>query len=642
MFLSKILIKNQGPIVKFELDISSQNQPIIIVGCNGSGKSILLSYIADALYEFGKQSYNDLLGEVNTDNYFRYTGGTNQKNGTFFSSSFLQFTNDLNKYSYFEKTGDYDFENFKLVYPTEYADLALNPTEGNLKKTSQKNNDFSSIFEQNVICFFPPNRFEKPHWLNLDTKLTKPTFNSLMGLAGKLRKPLVVEQMTEDNKQWIMDVFFDSLVDIEMEQGSYRISPNQNISNSQVFRTSRNNIQDLLKKIIGNDNAILAKSDRRNSYSRLCIKDSTNNSMLVPSLDNLSSGEAVLFNLFCTIIRYADIDNVNNSVTLASIAGIIIVDEIDLHLHTDLQYSVLPDLIRLFPKVQFIVTTHSPLFLLGIEKSYATQQVKPLIIEMPKGNIISAERFSEFIKAYECLSATKAFEEQVESQIEMQIPQLISSNKKAVLYVEGITDIKHITKAWSILYNNQPIPFDIFTLNGADNIRQFIISYSKDQIGKIVMGLLDYDEKGMSIINGINNNFDYVQENIYKRKCENGSEKQAYIITLPTPSKEFSDYQYCPIEFLYEKTLLEKHHMIKKRNLFRLNQVYIKLNNDYINKEQLDDKNDLWFFEVYEDVISKNEFADIINDDNELETFKNFKPLFEKINIILNENNVIE
>lgn len=40
--------------------------------------------------------------------------------------------------------------------------------------------------------------------------------------------------------------------------------------------------------------------------------------------------------------------------------GVVLIDEVDLHLHPAWQRRVLPDLMRAFPKVQFIVTTHSP------------------------------------------------------------------------------------------------------------------------------------------------------------------------------------------------------------------------------------------------------------------------------------------
>jgi hypothetical protein len=40
--------------------------------------------------------------------------------------------------------------------------------------------------------------------------------------------------------------------------------------------------------------------------------------------------------------------------------GIVVIDELDLHLHPKWQYSVVENLRSIFPKVQFIATTHSP------------------------------------------------------------------------------------------------------------------------------------------------------------------------------------------------------------------------------------------------------------------------------------------
>ena len=47
------------------------------------------------------------------------------------------------------------------------------------------------------------------------------------------------------------------------------------------------------------------------------------------------------------------------------ISGIVLIDEIDLHLHPKWQRKILRQLRNTFPNVQFIVTTHSPIVLLG-------------------------------------------------------------------------------------------------------------------------------------------------------------------------------------------------------------------------------------------------------------------------------------
>lgn len=48
--------------------------------------------------------------------------------------------------------------------------------------------------------------------------------------------------------------------------------------------------------------------------------------------------------------------------------GLVLIDEIDLHLHPTWQTQIVRDLRRLFPRLSFIATTHNPLTLLGAEK----------------------------------------------------------------------------------------------------------------------------------------------------------------------------------------------------------------------------------------------------------------------------------
>lgn len=641
MYLSKILLENQGPIKKFEMNLDNPGQPVILVGSNGTGKTILLSYIADALYEFGKQAYTDLLGRnVDSNKYFRYSGAINRKHNEDYSISYLKFKDDK-EFEYFETTGNFNNKKFKEQYSDLDVKLHLSDTTQNIKISTDNIDDFRKIFKENAICYFMPNRFEKPHWLNTNAKDLNHIFNLNLEIINELEKPIILEETLEINKQWILGVYLDSLVDIDRVNNTFSFSSNQNINNKQVFKKTRDNVQKVIQEIVGNSNAILAVNDRWDRNSRICIKDKQTNEIIIPSLDHFSTGQAVLFNLFCSIIRYADIGDVNNSIVLDRIKGIVIIDEIDLHLHTDLQYKVLPKLIKLFPNVQFIISTHSPLFVLGMEKEYSGSPNKPIIVEMPKDTPITAERFSEFINAYNCLTETKKFEDNIISEVEKQTKQLKASSKKAVLYVEGKTDIIHIENAWKILYENKEMPFDIFTLNGADNIKQFLISYSKEQIDKVVIGLVDYDEKGMDVIKGLNKNFDNISEDLYKRKNENGNVKDAYIITLPTPNEEFAKYEYCPIEFLYEKTLLEKYSMIDKRNLYRLNTIYSRVNSDYINKEQLEEKQDLWFYEITESNMSKNDFANAIKTSEELtkDDLKNFQKLFNVINNIIPNSN---
>lgn len=50
-------------------------------------------------------------------------------------------------------------------------------------------------------------------------------------------------------------------------------------------------------------------------------------------------------------------------------AGIVMIDEVDMHIHPGWQQTVLTDLMAAFPKLQFIVTTHSPQVLTSVDAS---------------------------------------------------------------------------------------------------------------------------------------------------------------------------------------------------------------------------------------------------------------------------------
>ncbi|MBD2664642.1 hypothetical protein B6N60_01960 [Richelia sinica FACHB-800] len=88
-------------------------------------------------------------------------------------------------------------------------------------------------------------------------------------------------------------------------------------------------------------------------------------------LDQLSDGEKTLLMLVVDIARRLAILNpsiTNASELLEKGTGIILIDEIDLHLHPQWQRIVIPSFRRTFPNCQFIVTTHSPQVLSGVNR----------------------------------------------------------------------------------------------------------------------------------------------------------------------------------------------------------------------------------------------------------------------------------
>ena len=111
MYLHEIFLQNTGPIsechVKPPFDENGNPQPIVIVGPNGSGKTIFLSYIVDALAEFAKQAFDDIAPTDGLSSpYFRIVGSTTVRSGQSFSLSLLHFTANNDHLHYCEKIGN--------------------------------------------------------------------------------------------------------------------------------------------------------------------------------------------------------------------------------------------------------------------------------------------------------------------------------------------------------------------------------------------------------------------------------------------------------------------------------------------------------------------------------------------------------
>lgn len=82
----------------------------------------------------------------------------------------------------------------------------------------------------------------------------------------------------------------------------------------------------------------------------------------------LSDGEKVLMLMVCDIARRLAIANEHANDTSLN-DGIVLIDEIELHLHPRWQRQIISALRNTFPNIQFIITTHSPQVLSEIKQN---------------------------------------------------------------------------------------------------------------------------------------------------------------------------------------------------------------------------------------------------------------------------------
>lgn len=70
-----------------------------------------------------------------------------------------------------------------------------------------------------------------------------------------------------------------------------------------------------------------------------------------------------------------------------SLSGIVLIDEIETHLHLELQKNILPFLTDLFPNIQFVVTSHSPFVLSSISNAVIYDLENQTLVDHGLGNV---------------------------------------------------------------------------------------------------------------------------------------------------------------------------------------------------------------------------------------------------------------
>lgn len=102
----------------------------------------------------------------------------------------------------------------------------------------------------------------------------------------------------------------------------------------------------------------------------------------------LSDGYKTLLSLVIDLAIRMALANPESNKPLES-ESVVLIDEIDLHLHPEWQRKVLGDLLRTFPKTQFLLTTHSPFIIESINNHL--QRNKIIDLENLNGEVQNIE-----------------------------------------------------------------------------------------------------------------------------------------------------------------------------------------------------------------------------------------------------------
>ena len=451
MYAKRAQLTNYGPVDQLDITFPFEGdtpKPVLLVGENGSGKSILLSYIVNGLTSAKGIVYPET-PEVEAGKVYKLRSSSYIRVGRHFYFGRIDFEDDL-------FMGEIRSQLLKEQYqdvPTgisgtdaeeAWTQMDLNTNDHFISSISLDNeNKIREIFSKNCVLHFPPNRFEEPAWLNEENLRAKAEYMDLKHLKGYTSRKIINYSPLRDNQNWLFDVIYDKAAFEIQSLGNLRadvpvpvfvrISGEATVTHTSALQ--------IVRAVMREDHNIRFGIGRRTNRVVSIMKDVQGGSvMLVPNIFQLSSGETSLLNLFLSILR--DFDLCDAPLTgIADIRGIVVVDEIDLHLHAVHQYEVLPNLIQMFPHVQFIVTTHSPLFVLGMKNLFGEDGFA--LYRLPQGQQISPEEFSEFESAYQSFAATSRFSDDIRAAIE--------NSQKPVVYVEGTTDQRYIQRAAELL-----------------------------------------------------------------------------------------------------------------------------------------------------------------------------------------------
>jgi len=457
MYLNTLAAEQVGPFEKLAIELpfdeAGRPKPIVLVGKNGAGKTTVLAHVVDALHEFGADHYRDLLPQQGLGRaFFKVCGVTNQRTGSPFGFFFLEFKHADNVLQYLDKSGTLTLEQCQKQLGRV---LKVGGWEdGENQKLSTDSKLFVELFRNDIYVFFPAHRFEHPNWLNSEDPQVRDQFALRPRVADRLDKPIMVAHSAERNRAWLLDIVLDHEI--------YKDETVFNAANA------------ILRGVLDRQDVRFGVGPRVGS-SRTAIC-SLKGDILIPTVSHLSGGQASLLNLFLTLLRYGD---KGQATKLEDLTGIVLIDEIEGHLHTRLQNELLPSLIKQFPRIQFIITSHAPVFLLGMERTLGADGF--VIQELPRDKRISARDFSEYRSIVEGLDLAEALKK-VETNF--------------VVFVEGETDKVILEQAWQKLFPGRSAPFAVVNAFDCNLIRNTL---KRDDVfnespSKTFIGLLDFDD----------------------------------------------------------------------------------------------------------------------------------------------------
>ena len=645
MYLEKIIFDNRAPFEHLEIDLKTSGVNVL-TAINGKGKTTILSHIADAFYELARSVYpQEFEGKENK--LYRISSPLYNMTSSKPSIVYFRFKDGDVTYDYIDVRGNCTKEQYentinlnnKINYNHFRSELA---EQKFYKYWNIQNNDINKkTFEQNVLTYFPSYRFELPAYL------TDPYSNPLKysiesKFSGRLPNQIEVISDITSFSNWLLDVLLDMKIGEKIQfykDGNNNFVPITVPAQESVVLNNLNNIlSNTLSSKKYKDRIRFGIGKRNGGMARIAIMNDVddNHYQVCPSIFQLSSGELSLISIFGEIIHQAD--NIENNIPLTNIKGIVLIDEVEKHLHITLQKEILPKMFALFPNVQFIVSSHSPFLNLGLATELSG---KHMIFDLDHNGIsCSATKNELYEEVYNMMiDENKRF-----AKLYEDINGKIKTLTKPLIITEGKTDIKHILKAKEKLCITD-LDFDTIQEgqqpNGESELNDLLEQVAHLNNKNKIIGIFDRDiskrvkdiEKNGQLIKDFGNN-------VY-----------AFCIPLPESRKKNGE-EDISVEFLYNDEeihttlsngckLFFGDEFSTRTGRHNHDNTLILSNQSDRGKHKIVENNggQAVYNEQEENILAKkDDFANAISaDEIEIseESWNNFMPIFETIRLIL-------
>lgn len=352
MKLKKVRIINYRCFKGTEIDFN--DQVTLIVGKNGAGKTAILDAVAVAVSTF-------LLG---------IDGGVSRS-----------ISKDDARYEFHDLDGTVDPQHQFPVNIESIGDCldnhavkwvrSLNSESGNTTvKEARELTNISKAAQKRIMTgdkslILPLISYYGTGRLYVQKKEKK----NIKSLTEFKRQVGYVDCMAAESNEKLMLNWFQiqTLKSLQEQQRTGKVEK------SLLLKTVESAICKCFERISGSKNAdIVFDLDTH----RLVLNfEGTDGSLQKFAMDEMSDGYKNTLSMIGDIAyRMAVLNPMLGDKVLEETTGVVVIDEIDLHLHPQWQQTIISDLNTIFPKIQFIVSSHAP----AVINSVAKEQIRIL------------------------------------------------------------------------------------------------------------------------------------------------------------------------------------------------------------------------------------------------------------------------